>query len=133
MAGRAAEELIFGVNEVTTGSADDIKQATIIAKELIVHYGMGDLGYARYDADSLFSSRDAFWAQLSEETKRLIEKNVERLIDEALKRSAAILLSEREKLDLIAKSLLIHEELNNEDIKWIIENNKVLGKNKSVK
>ncbi|MFL1059504.1 cell division protein FtsH, partial [Mycoplasmopsis synoviae] len=51
MGGRAAEEIIYGDNKISTGVADDIKKATSIARRMVTQFGMSDLGPIEYQSD----------------------------------------------------------------------------------
>ena len=68
MGGRAAEELIYGKDSVTTGAGQDLQQATKLARNYVMRYAMSDLGLAAYDENA------------SEETKALIDRQVEELL-----------------------------------------------------
>lgn len=104
-AGRAAEEIIFGEDEVTTGAGNDIEKATRIIKDLITKYGMGDnsglinaqiLG----DKTSAFKECRSLTCELYEKTKQIITENID-----ALNRIANSLLEKEtlhgEELDLL--------------------------------
>src|SRR5262249_20358167 len=85
--GRVAEELIFGEENVTTGAGNDIQQATGIARRMVTEFGMSEkLGRVRYSANEqeLFLGHSVTQTQnISEETARLIDAEIRRLVEAA--------------------------------------------------
>lgn len=106
MAGRAAEELTFGEEEVTTGASNDILRVSSLVADLIDKYGM--------DAESgLFSS-----AVIDERNGRLIDRSRE--LSKAFYQTVLSLLKEhRHRLNAIAENLLLYESLNGDEINKI--------------
>jgi cell division protease FtsH len=115
MGGRVAEELVMGPAGTTTGAAIDIKQATRIARQMVVHWGMSDaLGPLAYgDLDDGVEPAD--------ETARLIDSEVKRIVEDSKNRARAILESRRAELDLVASALLDRETLTAAEIVAVIE------------
>ena len=118
LGGRAAEELVF--ETVTTGAANDIEKATRIARLMVTELGMSELGPIQYEKNtgSVFLGRD--YANndkvYSSEVAVQIDKEVRKIIDEAYERARKVILDNREKVQLIAQTLLIQETLTNEEI-----------------
>ena len=118
MAGRAAEDLIFG--EVSTGAADDLGRATDIARQIVTRFGMNkELGQAVFErqgqsylGDNVVSLREKDY---SEDTAREIDVAVKSLIDEAYERAKEVLNQRRSDLDAGAKLLLEKETITPED------------------
>jgi cell division protease FtsH len=106
LAGRAAEELIFGENNVTNGAESDLKTATEIANEMVKKWGMSKLG-AVYHLESF--GPDA------------VETEIRTILDRNQKLTQKILQDNLEKLHALAKALLQHENLNPAEIKKIME------------
>ncbi len=123
MGGRVAEEIVFG--DVTSGASGDIRMATGIARKMVCEWGMSEkLGMVEYGEheDYVFLGRDISKSRnYSEETARLIDAEVKRLIDEAYARARDILTTHRDKLDAIAKGLMEYETLDGSQIREIIQ------------
>lgn len=116
MGGRVAEEMIFGYDLVTTGASSDITQATNIARNMVIQWGLSDkVGTVDYSPDEgsqyYASSRD-----FSEETAKIIDEEAKRIIDNALKRANKILADKKDDLEKLAKALLEHETLTGDEI-----------------
>ena len=119
LAGRAAEELVF--SEVSTGAADDLEKATVIARSMTMRYGMaeplGAVSYERAAAPLLGTAADAWQPrQYGEATASAIDSQVKEFIEEALKRAQAILLRNRDVLGRMAERLLAQETLTARDL-----------------
>ena len=127
--GRIAEELIFGAENVTTGAANDIKQATNMARSMIMDYGMSEkLGRIRYrdNQDEVFLGHSITRNQnVSEETAKLIDKEVRRLIDEAEAKAREILSRRIEDLHVLAKALLEYETLSGEEVGRVLKGDQI--------
>lgn len=114
LAGRAAEEIIF--KEITSGATADICNATAIAKEMIMEYGLGDkVGKNRYyeDFDMGVGTGDNA-DEISEE--------VDRAIDEAYKLANKYLMENRDYLDAVAMALMDHQILMKNELDQIWKN-----------
>jgi cell division protease FtsH len=106
LAGRAAEELVFG--RVTNGAANDLEKVTQIARAMVFEWGMGDAVTSR-------TMRADNYA-LSEETKRLRDSEQARLTDAAYTEAARLLSQHRVALDRVAGKLLEQETLSREEL-----------------
>ncbi len=120
--GRIAEQLIYGEDELNTGAASDIQQATNIARAMVTEYGMSKkLGWLRYKADEDFGpfgggGRSA----ISGETAKLIDSEVRSLIEEAEARARKVLVEKLDDLHTLANALLEYETLSGEEAKLIL-------------
>ena len=116
--GREAEKLVFG--DVTTGAYSDIKRATQIAERMVCDVGMSDaLGLRNYGKkqEEIFIGREiAQHRDFSEKTAELIDSEINRILEEARRETAGLLLEHREALDKLAEALLVHEILDGEEI-----------------
>ncbi|AIA29791.1 cell division protein FtsH [Mycoplasmopsis californica] len=128
MGGRAAEEIIYGPDNISTGASDDIQKATKIARKMVTEYGMSDLGPIQYETDesSPFLGRDylksaSFSAQVGHE----IDLEVRKIILEAQVRAKEIILANKELLELIKTALLEKETIVAEEIEYIAKNMKL--------
>ena len=121
MAGRVAEELIFGKENVTSGASQDIVMATQRARSMVMEWGMSDLGPITYgDANR---GEHAFYKSISEQTAREVDLEVKKIIAEAEVTARKILTEKREELDKIANALLKHETLTGDELKAVLEDN----------
>jgi cell division protease FtsH len=124
MAGRAAEEQIFGHEMVTNGAASDIQQATKIARHMVTQWGMSDeLGPVGYDENQqeVFLGHAVTQSKnVSESTAQKIDKEIHRLIDEGHQIAKTTLEDKADLLHGLAEALLEHETLNGEEIGAIL-------------
>ena len=123
MGGRVAEELVFAT--MTTGAANDIKQATDVVRKLICDYGMtselGPLSYGEKE-EQIFLGRDFNRRRdYSERTAEVIDGLMRNIVEEQYARAKNILTGHREELDRLAGALLEYELLDREDIMKIIK------------
>ena len=117
--GRAAEELVFGT--VTTGAANDIEQATKLARAMIAHYGMSD-GFdmtAMETVTNQYLGGDASLA-CSNETQTRIDSEVVALIKRQHEKASGLLRENRAKLDELARFLYEHETITGEEFMNIL-------------
>jgi cell division protease FtsH len=122
LAGRAAEEEVL--NQTTTGAGNDIERATKMARKMICEWGMSEsLGPISFNdsADEVFLGRELVHHQtFSEETSRLIDEEVKRVITEAFEKSRRIIQENRTILDEIARALLERETVNGDELERLI-------------
>lgn len=115
--GRIAERMIFG--ETTTGASSDLQRITRIAKNMVMTYGMGDgkkLGPVVFaEQSNNFSGWDMHEKEYSEDTARLIDQEVHRLVMEAEKRCEDILKKHIKLLKQISEDLLEKENIFREE------------------
>ena len=122
--GRIAEQLIYGVDELNTGASNDIQQATDMARAMVMEYGMSEkLGWLRYrdNQDEVFLGHSVARSQtVSEETARLIDQEVRRLVEEGETRAREVLTENIDELHLLAGALLEYETLSGDEAKKAI-------------
>jgi len=118
--GRAAEEIVFGHDRVTTGAASDIQKATSISRRYVTQWGLSDaigpilVGDNEHD---LFLGREIqHRREVSEQTAQLVDAEVKRVINRAFERAKATLHENVELLHLVAAALLERETLTRDDI-----------------
>jgi len=117
MAGRVAEELVYGDQEVTTGASSDFNFATKLARDMVTKHGFNErVGYVsqEYEANGL-----------SSETRRAIEEEVKAMLDASHKRAKNLLQRNRDALDALASNLMTHETLSGEQIKQVVTDGRV--------
>ncbi|RJR23404.1 ATP-dependent zinc metalloprotease FtsH [Candidatus Microgenomates bacterium] len=120
--GRAAEELIF--SEMTTGAANDISQATKIARAMVVDFGMSDLGAVYLGPQRETSETGRSWyepAQLSPEMQAKVDGQVNKIIETAYKNAKEVLRKNRAKLDKVAGKLVERETLDGEEFEELMK------------
>jgi cell division protease FtsH len=122
--GRIAEQLIYGAEELNTGASNDIQQATDMARSMVMEYGMSEkLGWLRYrdNQDEVFLGHSVSRNQhMSEDTARLIDSEVRRLVEEGEGRARQVLSDNLDELHRLATALLEYETLNGEEAKKAI-------------
>jgi cell division protease FtsH len=127
MAGRIAEEIVS--EDVSTGAAGDIQQATNMARAMVTQFGMSEkLGMVQYGSDDeyVFLGRElARPKSYSEATAREIDDEVRRLIDTAFKRAQELIFNNRDKVEMIAKLLLEYETLDGAQVEEIVRTGKL--------
>lgn len=114
MAGYAAEKIKFGTT--TSGVASDLKAALDFSRNMVYRYGMGESGLlGNFDVSSVESclSQSAF---ISEETKRRIDSDIQKILKDCLKEVEEILIREKELLECFARQLLKKGELEYDEI-----------------
>ena len=118
LGGRAAEEVVY--SNITTGAESDLQQVTAIAHEMVVRWGMspkvGPLNYS--------DSRDGAgpWSMqrpYSEATAQLVDDEVKRIADECFAMATELLREHRDKLDALARALLEHDSLGEDEIREV--------------
>ena len=121
MGGRAAEQLIYGKGEVSTGASDDISKATNIARTMVTQWGMSDLGPIQYESsDSLYLGRDINKNKnFSDQVGYKIDQEVRKIIDSAEQKALVILKKYSKLHKAIADALLKKETIVAEEIKYI--------------
>jgi AFG3 family protein len=116
LGGRAAEDIFFG--KISTGAANDLQQITKIAYSMITVYGMnnkvGNISF--YDP----SQENSFQKPYSEETGKIIDEEVRKLIDAAYERTKDLLTEKKEQVEKLAKALLEKEVLHQSDVEELI-------------
>ena len=124
LGGRVAEKLIL--NDISTGASNDIERATKIAREMVTKYGMSEkigtimLGSGQ---EEVFLGRDfAHAKEYSEETAKIIDQEIKRIIDTAFARAAKILTENVDKLHAVAAVLLEREKIDGEEFDSIFAN-----------
>lgn len=119
--GYVAEYLVYG--ETTTGTQNDIQQATDLAHHMVCEWGMSSLGaisFGQEDEPVFMGKEFARHKELSDFSAELIDKSVKEILSEAKETTRIILSENREKLDLLAKTLVEKETLDDTDIKQLL-------------
>jgi ATP-dependent metalloprotease len=111
MAGRVAEELMFGPDQITSGASSDLVKATKIARDMVANYGMmqSHVGVAVVDVKSA-----------SPDTLRIVDGEIKAILDASYARVKALLVQHKNDLDRIAKELLDKETLTVDELKQLV-------------
>ncbi|MBQ7896280.1 MAG: ATP-dependent zinc metalloprotease FtsH, partial [Oscillospiraceae bacterium] len=124
LGGRVAEKLFL--DDISTGASGDIQQASSIARDMVMRYGMSErLGPISYDSSghSIFIGRDFGQTKsYSEETAALIDEEVKAIFDKASQLCEQILTEHADDLRQIAEYLLVHETMEADEFNYFFEN-----------
>jgi cell division protease FtsH len=122
--GRAAEEIIYGAENVTTGAGNDIQQATNLARRMVTEWGMSDkLGPLRYNEnqDEVFLGHSIARSQnISEATAQMIDEEIRDIIEAAETKAHEVLNAHSDELHRLAKGLLEYETLSADEVYKVI-------------
>lgn len=122
--GRLAEELIFGVDAVTTGASNDIMRATEIARKMVTSWGLSSLGPLTYGQEEgeVFLGRTVTQTnkEISDKTAQAIDKEVRSIIDRNYEHAREIIISHMKELHLMADALIKYETIDASQIKEIM-------------
>ncbi len=120
--GYAAEKIVYG--ETTTGTSQDLKQATDMARRMVCEWGMaegvGPIALGQEDEPIFLGKEIAQHKDYSEETARHIDEAVKAILDKALAQAFEILERERQKLDALTNELILKETLEDVDIRTLL-------------
>jgi cell division protease FtsH len=127
MGGRIAEEVIFG--DCNSGAANDIKQATYLARRMVTEWGMSEkIGMVNVSEheEHMFLGRDLFKGrEVSEQTAREIDEEVRSLVDQCYARAKEIIVQHRDKLIALAEALIEFETLDAPEVNEVINTGKL--------
>ena len=123
--GRIAEELIFGADFVTTGASNDIQRATQIARNMVTKWGLsetlGPMVYSEDEGEVFLGHSVTQHKTTSDQTARLIDKEVRRIIDRNYDRAHGILTDGTDLLHSMADALITYETIDTDQITDIME------------
>jgi cell division protease FtsH len=120
MGGRVAEEIKFGKENITSGAASDIEQATKLARAMITQWGfsdeLGQVAYGENQQEVFLGHSVAQSKNVSEATAQTIDKEIRRLVDEAYNSATQILRKKKKDWEALAQGLLEYETLSGAEI-----------------
>ncbi len=123
--GRVAEELVFGVENVTTGASNDIERATAMARNIVTRWGLsealGPLTYAEADEEVFLGRSVTQHKHVSDETARKIDIEIRKIVDASHKVAKDLVLANRDKLELMTDALMKYETIDTAQIDQIME------------
>jgi cell division protease FtsH len=116
LGGRAAEQIFF--SKISTGASNDLQQISKMAYSMVTTYGMNDKigNVSFYDP----SQENSFQKPFSEETGKIIDEEVRKMIGEAYQRTLQLLTERKEEVEKLAKALLDKEVLHKSDVEELI-------------
>ncbi len=126
--GRIAEELIFGIDKVTTGASNDIKRATELARNMVTKWGLserlGPLMYTEEEEEVFLGRSVTQHKNVSDDTAHTIDEEIRSFIDRNYERADRILNENLDKLHLMAGALMKYETIDAEQIDDIMQGKK---------
>ncbi|AUB31076.1 ATP-dependent zinc metalloprotease FtsH [Spiroplasma floricola] len=124
LGGRAAEEIMFGKNKVTTGAHDDLDKATNIARRMVTQFGMSSLGLTKYltmQEESYGQTKGVY----SDEVAYKIDTEINIILEQCYETAIEVINKHKDVLELIAESLRVLETLTAEQIDYIDKHNQL--------
>jgi cell division protease FtsH len=123
--GRVAEELIFGKENITSGASSDIQQASKLARRMVTQWGFSDIlgtvAYGENEQEVFLGHSVARSQNVSEETARIIDSEVKRIVGAGWAEARQILTDKAADLETLAQALLEYETLSGQEIKDLLE------------
>jgi ATP-dependent metalloprotease len=117
MGGKVAEEMIYGLDDVTSGASSDLSNATSIAYAMVTKMGfsesLGDVDY------------NSIYADLAPHTKQRIDDEVRKIIRDSKQRVTTLLTDKRKELELLANALLEYESLTRAEMEKVVNGEKL--------
>jgi cell division protease FtsH len=130
--GRTAEQLIYGEDALNTGASGDITQATDLARRMVTEWGMSEkLGPLRYNENQqeVFLGHSVAQRQnMSEETAKMIDDEVRRIVGEGYTKAREIVFSNRERLERITRALMEYETISGEECRIVMDGGSISRK-----
>jgi cell division protease FtsH len=121
--GRAAEEIVFGYSEVTTGASNDLQQNTNLVRQMVTRFGMSELGPLMLDPPNNEVFLGGGWmnrVEYSEDVAAKIDRQVRRILESCYQKAKQILLEHRPLLDRLADTLVERETLDGDEFRAIV-------------
>jgi len=123
--GRIAEEIIFGMEYVTTGASNDIQRSTEIARNMVTKWGLseklGPLTYGEEEGEVFIGHQVSRQKEISEATAEVIDQEVRVIVDRNYQKAYDILQNHIDKLHAMADALIRYETIDETQIKAIME------------
>jgi cell division protease FtsH len=122
--GRVAEQLVFGPEKVTPGAAQDIQQATNIARRMVTQFGMseeiGPIAVGDREQEIFLGREVVQRREISDRTAQLVDEEVKRILTNAYEHATRILTERRAALDRLAAALLERETLDRDEVELVV-------------
>lgn len=123
LGGRAAEDVIFGQDEVTTGAGNDLQQVTNMARQMVTRFGMSDLGLLSLEGQSqeVFLGRDLMTrSEYSDRIASLIDGEVRAIVAQSYKDTVQIIRENRVVIDRLVDLLIEKETIDGDEFRQIV-------------
>ncbi|TAF49371.1 MAG: cell division protein FtsH, partial [Oscillatoriales cyanobacterium] len=123
LGGRAAEQVIFGDDEVTTGAGNDLQQVANMARQMVTRYGMSDIGPMSLESQSgeVFLGRDLMSrSEYSEDIAARIDVQVRNIVAKCYDDALALMRNNREAIDRLVDLLIEKETIDGEEFRQIV-------------
>jgi cell division protease FtsH len=123
LGGRAAEDVVFGHAEVTTGAGGDIQQVASMARQMVTRFGMSDLGPLSLEAGNqeVFLGRDLMTrSDVSDAIANRIDGAVRSIVQECYTETVALVASQRDCMDRLVELLIEKESLDGNELRQIV-------------
>ncbi len=124
LGGYVTERMIYGHDQLSTGPSSDLKKATSTARSMVLRYGMSDkLGPRQYgeNEEMIFLAQEIHDKKnYSEKTAELIDSEISRILDDALKVAETVITTHRKQMDDLVKELMEKETVEQEEFKRIV-------------
>ena len=123
LGGRAAEDVVFGYEEVTTGAGGDIQMVASIAKQMVTRYGMSGLGQMSTGGSSqeVFIGRDLMTrSDTSEGTSKQIDEQVRGIVMQCYEETLHLVQGQREAMDYLVELLIEKETMDGDEFREIL-------------
>ncbi len=124
LGGYVTERMIYGHDQLSTGPSSDLKKATSTARSMVLRYGMSDkLGPRQYgeNEEMIFLAQEIHDKKnYSEKTAELIDSEISRILDDALKIAETVITAHRKQMDDLVKELIEKETVEQEEFKRIV-------------
>ncbi len=125
LGGRAAEDVVFGRAEVTTGAGGDIQQVASMARQMVTRFGMSDLGPVSLEGDNqeVFIGRDLMnRSDISDSITNRIDQKVREMVKTCYQETFSLVQSNREAMDKLVEILVEKETMDGEEFTKILSN-----------
>tara|TARA_Y100001968_G_scaffold321506_1_gene356052 strand:+ start:50675 stop:52588 length:1914 start_codon:yes stop_codon:yes gene_type:complete len=123
LGGRAAEDIVFGRAEVTTGAGGDIQQVASMAKQMVTRFGMSNLGPVSLEADSqeVFIGRDLMTRnEVSDAINQRIDEQVRIIVNKCYEETLLLVKENREAMDKLVEIIIEKETIDGEEFRNIL-------------
>ena len=127
MGGRIAEEITLGVDKITTGAGNDLQKSAEIARDMVVNQGMGKKlrDQVFHTDDGMMMERMVHEREYSEDTRKMIDQEVESLIIEAANRARMVIKANLDKLEVLKDRLIDKETVDADEVAEVLAGSKL--------